>query len=129
VAAEAAARCGPLVAGWCDVRGRSVGRAGGWRGNDVGSQAHRGALRGCEGDVGNVVGIVAADEGEKGDDHVGNEDEADQQDAPVAVGGAGDERVNGGAAAVSMRFFWSERVHLHSIAQQLHLGGDRVGAY
>jgi hypothetical protein len=62
--AAAAARCRSLVARRCDIVGRCVG--GAWSLRDCAClEAHGGALRGRERDVGNVVGVVAAEEGEE----------------------------------------------------------------
>lgn len=62
LAAEAvAAWRGPLVAWRSDIVGGSV--CGAWRRGrqDALLEAHGGPLRGREGDVGDVVGVVAAD--------------------------------------------------------------------
>ena len=52
---------------------------------DAGLQAHGYALGGCEGYVGDLVGVVAADEGEEGDDDVRSEYELHKDYSPSAV--------------------------------------------
>lgn len=97
MAAEAAAaRCGTLVARrgnvvWAGVgRGRGAGRSNG------SLEAHGSALGGGEGDVGHVVGVVAADEGEQVEGDVCGEQEADGKGDVGAVRDQGDDSVDGG---------------------------------
>jgi len=62
-------------------------------------EAHGGALGGSEGNVGHVVGIVAADEWEQVKDNVCGEEETDGEGDIGTVGDERDDGVNGGARA------------------------------
>ena len=91
--AEAAARGRSRVARRCHVGGRSVGGARCLRGG-ARLEAHGGALGRGERDVGDVVGVVAADEGHEGVDHVEDKEQTYGQNAPLAVGDVVDEGVD-----------------------------------
>lgn len=49
-------------------------------------EAHRGALRGSKRYVGDIIGVVAADEWEKGNDDIGGEDDPDGEYGPCTEG-------------------------------------------
>lgn len=81
---------------------------------DVGLEAHGRALRGRKRYVGDVVGVVAADEGEEGDDYVGGEDEADKHYGPCTEGhcsGQGMDRSPGVVLAVASRAAGTDPTH------------------
>jgi hypothetical protein len=62
---------------------------------DAGFQTHGYALGGRERYVGNLVGVVAADEGEEGDDDVRGEYELHEDYGPCAVWDGLDDGVYG----------------------------------
>lgn len=127
--AEAAAWCGSRVARRGDVGGRGVGRGWCLGRRDAGLEPHGGALRGREGDVGDVVWVVAAEQGQEGDGNVDGEEQADGDDAPFAVRGVSYEGGDGGAVSrVSVRVQGQGWVHGHArcIVQHLEAGGECV---
>lgn len=86
VAEAVAARCGALVAWGSDKVWRGIAGAWSWRRTHIGLEAHRDALRRRERYVDDVIRVVAADQGQEGDDDVRREDEADGEYGPCTIG-------------------------------------------
>lgn len=63
-------------------------------------EAHRGALRGSKRYVGDVIGVVTADEWEEGNDDIGCEDDSDGEYGPCTEGHRFYDCVDGGTGGM-----------------------------
>lgn len=80
-------------------------------------------MRGRERDVGDVVGVVAADEREEGDADVDDEDESDEYNSPIAAWDCLDDCVNGSPGEHVSLSVAAGGQHIRSILKRLHRRG------